>query len=249
MSQYDTIGARYASMEDLPARAVEKLSILNILGDVRGLRCLDLACGLGRWSEFLVKQGAAHVTGVDLSEGMITSAKAGLDKMPDEERRKIAYHAGDCGKPMAVPNGPFDLAFSVYFFNYAGTYEEMLGMWTNIYLNLKPGGRMVALTVNTFVGWDVPFDEQYGISAVATAKTDEGGWKCHISAHTQPEKIEFDVFHYNHKFYERAAEEAGMRELTWRSHVLPKGDGRPEGYWDVFNLRPHCALLTATRPA
>ncbi|KAI7204041.1 hypothetical protein KC352_g18597 [Hortaea werneckii] len=167
--------------------------------------------------------------------------------MPDEERRKIAYYAGDCGKPMAVPNGPFDLAFSVYFFNYAGTYEEMLGMWKNIYLNLKPGGRMVALTVNTFVGWDVPFDDRYGISAVATAKTDEGGWKCHISAHTQPEKIEFDVFHYSYKFYERAAEEAGMRELTWRSHVLPE-DGRPEGYWEVFNLRPHCALLTAIRP-
>ena len=40
-----------------------------------------------------------------------------------------------------------------------------------------------------------------------------------------------------------------MEELRWRSHVFPKEGERPEGFWDVYNLRPHFSLLTARRPA
>ena len=246
MSQYDAIGTLYASMEDLPARAVENVSIKRVLGDVRGLKCLDLACGLGRWSHFLVHEGASHVTGIDLSEGMVKHAKDDLSKLPEAERTKIEYHVADCGEPVAAPGAPFDLAFSVYFLNYAANYQELLGMFKNIYANLKSGGRMVALTINTFVGMDDAFDNKYGVSAEAIARTEEGGWKCRITGYTKPEPIVFENYHYGRAFYEKAATEAGLQEVTWRSHVLPVDD-RPDGYWDVFTLRPHFALLTARK--
>ncbi|KAK4546601.1 hypothetical protein LTR36_001818 [Oleoguttula mirabilis] len=247
MSQYDSIGARYKSMSDLPAQAPEKPSVLNVLGDVKGLNCLDLACGLGRWSHMLVEEGAAHVTGVDISEGMIASARETLCNLPEVQRSKMEFHVQDCSKPFAAPDGPFDLVLAVWFLNYASCYEEMLMMWRNVHDNLKPGGRFVALTSNGFCGLELPYDGRYGVSAAALGKTEEGGWKCKVTAFTFPEEVAFENFHYPHVFYERAAAEAGMAEVSWRSHVVPADDGRLAGFWDVYNLRPHFSLLTAKK--
>ncbi|CAJ2505588.1 Uu.00g129820.m01.CDS01 [Anthostomella pinea] len=246
-TQYDAIGQKYKSMSDLPSQAPEKPSVLNVLGDVEGLNCLDLACGLGRWSHTLLEQGAAHVTGIDISAGMIDSARASLRDLPESQRAKVDFQVGDCGKPFAAPHGPFDVTLGVWFLNYASNYEEMASMWQNIAANLKPGGRFVALTSNPFVGLEAPFDDRYGIDLTTLGRTEEGGWKCRVTGYTQPEPVEFENYHQPEEVYERAAAEAGMQNLTWRSHVLPN-DGRPEGYWDVYNLRPHYSLLTAVKP-
>lgn len=246
-TQYDKIGARYKSMSDLPAQAPEKPSVLKVLGDVKGLNCLDLACGLGRWSHVLLEQGAAHVTGIDISEGMIKSAQESLHGLSDEDKVKVDFQVGDCGKVFAASGGPFDLVLAVWFLNYASCYKEMLAMWQNVHANLKPGGRFVALTSNAFIALDGPFDDRYGINITTLEKTEEGGWKCRVTGYTQPEPVEFENYHMPREIYERSAAEAGMQQLTWRSHTLPD-DGRPEGYWDVYDLRPHYCLLTAVKP-
>jgi len=46
----------------------------GILGDVSGLRILDVGCGTGRWSIRLAKMGGI-VTGIDISQEMIELAK------------------------------------------------------------------------------------------------------------------------------------------------------------------------------
>lgn len=248
MSQYDSIGARYKSMSDLPAQAPEKPSVLKVLGDIKGLKCLDLACGLGRWSHLLVEQGAAHVTGIDISESMIVSARETFSTLPEGYRSKTEFHVGDCTKPFAARGEPFGLVLAVWFLNYASCYDELLSMWRNVHANLEPGGRFVALTSNGFCGLEQPFDERYGVSAKSLGKTEEGGWKCRVTAFTQPEEVSFENFHLPNHLYERAAAEAGMVDLRWRSHTLPVDDGRPDGFWDVYNLRPHFSLLTAKKP-
>lgn len=233
-------------MSDLPCQAPEKPSVLRVLGNVEGLNCLDLACGLGRWSHVLIEQGAAHVTGVDISEGMIKNANETLSALP-EASSKTEFHAGDCSRPFEAPGGPFDLVLAVWFLNYASSYDELLAMWKNVYANTKPGGRFVALTSNTFCGLEGPFDDRYGIKITVLDKRGENGWKCRVTGYTKPDLVEFENYHLPHDVYERAAAEAGMEGLTWRSHTLPD-DGRPESFWDVYNLRPHFCLLTARRP-
>ena len=68
----------------MPCAAVELPSVLAVLGDVRGLNCLDLACGLGYWSQLLVEKGAAHVVGVDISEAMLSAARETLRRLPGD---------------------------------------------------------------------------------------------------------------------------------------------------------------------
>ncbi|KAK5127959.1 hypothetical protein LTR85_005076 [Meristemomyces frigidus] len=179
---------------------------------------------------------------------MIASARETLTSLPEQQRSKMEFYAGDCSKPITAAGGPFDLVLAVWFLNYASCYDEMLQMWRNIYANLRPGGRLVALTSNGFCGLELPFDDRYGLSATSLGKTEDGGWKCRVTALTQPEEVSFENFHYPHEVYERAAAQAGMEDLRWRSHVVPVDDGRPEGFWDVYNLRPHFSLVTATRP-
>ena len=47
----------------------------DILGDISGLRTLDVGCGTGRWSVQMSKMGAI-VTGIDLSKEMIKILQA-----------------------------------------------------------------------------------------------------------------------------------------------------------------------------
>jgi len=62
-------------LDDVPFRRdVEVPSVLSVLGDVAGLRVLDLGCGSGIYPRLLARRGAS-VTGLDQSPGMIEQAR------------------------------------------------------------------------------------------------------------------------------------------------------------------------------
>jgi len=54
---------------------VEAYSFFKELGDVKGLRVLDLACGNGHYTRQIYERGAKEVAGVDVSSEMIKLAK------------------------------------------------------------------------------------------------------------------------------------------------------------------------------
>ena len=55
--------------------------IFDILGDIKGLSVLDLACGQGYLSRILARKGAS-VIGVDLSEKMLEIARDSEESEP-----------------------------------------------------------------------------------------------------------------------------------------------------------------------
>lgn len=57
--------------------------IAGRLGDVRGKRVLDVACGLGEWLDLLARRGAI-VSGIDISERAVSACRAYL---PDADIR------------------------------------------------------------------------------------------------------------------------------------------------------------------
>lgn len=58
-----------------PTGGVRKLDIPIPVDAIRGKRCLDLGCGMGRWTRVMQKLGAAEVVSVDASESAIESAR------------------------------------------------------------------------------------------------------------------------------------------------------------------------------
>jgi malonyl-CoA O-methyltransferase len=60
--------------EHNPLIALEQSITLDLIGDVHGLRVLDVGCGTGRYCELLTKKGAT-VVGIDPSKKMLERAK------------------------------------------------------------------------------------------------------------------------------------------------------------------------------
>lgn len=74
---------------------------LEILGNLRNKRILDLACGQGYFSKILADKGA-HVIGVDLSEKLIEKAKEKFN------HRNIQFLVRDAADMHGIKSNQFD---------------------------------------------------------------------------------------------------------------------------------------------
>ena len=143
MAEYDSIAADYKKSKFAPWRiAVEVHSLFNLLGDIRGARVLDLACGDGIYSRRLRERGAARVVGVDLSAGMIDLARAEETARP----LGIDYHVG-AAQDLELGE-TFDIVFAAYLLNYARSLDELAAFAGAITKHLRPGGRFVGINNN-----------------------------------------------------------------------------------------------------
>ncbi|KAF2876043.1 S-adenosyl-L-methionine-dependent methyltransferase [Massariosphaeria phaeospora] len=256
-TQYDQIGTRYNGMHELPAVEPERPSVVAALGDVRGKRCLDLACGTGRYTALLSSLGATSVHAFDISPVMIAGA---LASYPASTHPTLHFAVADCSKPSTLPLAPsaFDIVFAGWFLNYAGTEAELTNMFRVIAQQLAhtSDARFVGLTTNAhdkcmrepktgFYGLDVKvLEERY----VAPDTGEEVGIRARVVAHTEP-VVQFDVFQFRAEVYERCARQAGLW-LEWREAVVPRGEGaraREEGYWDGWLERPTFEVVVAGR--
>ena len=76
MEAYDGIAEEYRDSKQLPFRDhLERYTLFQLLGDVRGKTVLDMACGEGFHTRLLKRAGASEVTGGDISAEMIQLAQ------------------------------------------------------------------------------------------------------------------------------------------------------------------------------
>ena len=103
-TNYDAIAEQYKRSKLAPWRThIECFTLLETIGDVRGKAVLDVACGEGFYTRMLRLRGAAEITGVDLSEGMVALAR----RQEAESPLGIEYLVGD-GRDLRLPR-QFDL--------------------------------------------------------------------------------------------------------------------------------------------
>jgi ubiquinone/menaquinone biosynthesis C-methylase UbiE len=76
----------------------------RVIGDVGGLRVLEIACGNGRLARRMARHGA-KVTAVDASEGMVLRAR----KREAEDPTGTEYHLADAAGLGTLADGSFDL--------------------------------------------------------------------------------------------------------------------------------------------
>lgn len=138
---------------DLWHRTLIDPPLLRLVGEVSGMRVLDLACGNGYLSRRFARQGAV-VTGVDANAPIIERARA----REAQEPLGISYHVSDAARLELLEDDSFDLVVSnmalMDIENAAGAIQEVSRV-------LRPKGRFVASLshpcfdkVNTS-GWDI----------------------------------------------------------------------------------------------
>ncbi|QRK13304.1 class I SAM-dependent methyltransferase [Archangium violaceum] len=115
------------------AGAPEWPALRALLPDVKDLRVVDLGCGFGWFCRWARENGAAHVLGLDLSEKMLTRARA------ETSDDALTYRRTDLER-LELPEGPFDLAFSSLALHYVEDLERLLA---TVHRGLAPGGWFV----------------------------------------------------------------------------------------------------------
>lgn len=100
---YDQWSAFY-DRDDIPLAVLEEPVVDATLGEIAGLKIIDLGCGTGRQTIRLAEKGA-KVIGVDQSSGML--GKALLKKHPN-----ASFLEADLHQPLPFPDGDFDWVVS-----------------------------------------------------------------------------------------------------------------------------------------
>ena len=121
---------------DLWHRTLIDPPLLHLVGEVSGMRLLDLACGNGYLSRRFARQGAT-VTAVDANAPLIERARA----REAQEPLGITYHVADAAHLWMLEDGAFDLVVCnmalMDIENAAGAIQEVARV-------LRSKGRFVA---------------------------------------------------------------------------------------------------------
>jgi 2-polyprenyl-3-methyl-5-hydroxy-6-metoxy-1,4-benzoquinol methylase len=113
--------------------------VLDLCEPLKNLNVLDIGCGEGYVGRQILKRGAQHVDGIDISDNMIANAK---QIQENENIQNATYKAMDVSDFKADKKEKYDLIIAMFLFNYLTIEETQATMEKAIQL-LKPGGYLI----------------------------------------------------------------------------------------------------------
>ena len=244
-TNYDPIAEQYKRSKLAPWRShIECHTLFEIVGDVKGLAVVDIACGEGFYTRLLRHRGAARATGVDLSQGMIDLAR----KQEAAEPLGIDYRVGDGRALDLAPE--YDLAVAGYLLNYARNREELGDMCASVARCLKPGGRFVTVNSNPALDFSrAPSYRRYGFETSVAGPWREGApitWTFHLE---DGGTFSIENYYLSVAAHEDALRQAGFRTIRWhRPGVAPDGAaGHAPDFWKAFLDSPPVTFIECVK--
>ncbi|MDX2031195.1 MAG: methyltransferase domain-containing protein [Blastocatellia bacterium] len=127
--EFDASGRREMEILVLP-----ELALLTGGRDPRGLRLLEIGCGIGRMTKHLAAIfGEVHST--DVSGEMIAKARARLQALSN-----VRFHETSGVDFAALPDDSFDAVFSAYVFQHVPGKEVIVSNIRDAFRVARPGG-------------------------------------------------------------------------------------------------------------
>ena len=245
VTDYDQnrIAEQYQQAKAQPWRLrTETHSFLKLIGDVKGKRVLDVACGEGHFTRMLRAAGAAEVVGIDISERMIDLAR-------EQEARQplgIEYRVEDARA--VVGQADFDLVVAAWLLVYAQTRTDLVQMCRGLASRLRSGGRLVTLVNNPAVyDFDpLPDYRKYGFMLSLADRAFEGA-PTKVILLLEDSTLEIENYYMPIAAYGSALTQTGFRDFAVHTpEVSPAPDDEP-GYWDEFVRYPSFVLLDSVK--
>lgn len=138
--QYDTNANR--------TRDMEAQALRTVLADIPFARCLEIGCGTGKNTEWLV-QRATHITAVDFSEGMLGKAREKIGSPC------VQFVQADILAPWDFADGPYDLV----------TFSLVLEHIADLRPIFQKAAQALAAGGHLYVGELHPFKQYAGTKA------------------------------------------------------------------------------------
>ncbi len=235
MTEYDKIAEKYSKKDE--DRRAKKYSLtptfFKLLGNLKGKTVLDLACGSGYFTRLIKEKGASEVIGVDISEQMIKLAEQKEKHNP----LGIKYLIYDVLKLPKL--GEFDIVVGSLLLHYSKTKEEIKKMCENIYKNLKPGGKFVALNNNP----DNPISKHKEYDSIVTAKEPvKEGYPLTITLFVNGEEsCSFVNYYWKKQTYNEIFKKVGFKNIIWQKMVVSEEGLKKFGkdFWENYSEDAH----------
>jgi toxoflavin synthase len=244
MTDYEAIAHAYRESKRLPIKQYsEEFTFFQVLGSVRGLAVLDVACGDGYYTRAIKRQGAARVIGVDSSPTMITLAQREEEAHP----LGIASVVGEA-ETMDVL-GVFDLITAAYLLVHATSRDQLAAMCQAVVKQLRLGGRFVALTINPqLVPAPLLCIEHYRSGVTVQGPLREGA-PLDVTMLTASGPLHLRNYYWSRDTYESVLHQAGFDKIVWHAmQVSAEGfETYGSAYWQDYLTHPHIVVLDAQR--
>jgi SAM-dependent methyltransferase len=127
-------------------------SSARLLGDLAGMRVLEIGCGGGQGSRWVAGRGAA-VVGTDVSAGMLDQARR-INATVTDARQRVPLLQCD-GADLPFADASFDVVFTAYgVVPFVADSARVMAEAARV---LRPGGRFVFSTTHP-IRWAMPDD-------------------------------------------------------------------------------------------
>ncbi|MCX6761736.1 MAG: class I SAM-dependent methyltransferase [Candidatus Moranbacteria bacterium] len=222
-SMYDANSEEYATAAKRELRELTlSPSLIEHLGDLSGKRVLDIGCGTGNSSRLTLSCGAREVTGIDISEKEIITARE------IDNGKMIAYFVGNAIDDLSNL-GKFDLVTAVLSVHYCTDKGMLEKLFSNVQKVLKPGGEFLAVVV--------PFAEYDGYGVIISSPTGQEGELSNVSLlDFQGHKfLDFDDIYWSEKTYQEVLEKIGF-SVEWLPCIVAEEGIQKygESFWKKF---------------
>ncbi|MEM9456666.1 MAG: class I SAM-dependent methyltransferase [Myxococcota bacterium] len=241
---------RYRNIAPLPIRRhPERDGLLGAVGDVRGQRVIDVACGDGLYAREWRRAGAREVVGVDLSVDMIERGRC----KESHEPLGIAYHVGDARNLRELAEredlGIFDVATAAWLLVYAETRGDLRAMCRSLASIVRPGGRFVHVArAQSFSARHAERYATYGLSCEVREKTTEYV-RCRVVFEADRESLRLENTDWSRQVLASALEEAEFTDVRFEPVPISTDAiaAMGEAYWADYVAHPILEVLSATR--
>jgi ubiquinone/menaquinone biosynthesis C-methylase UbiE len=212
-ARYDEFADFYAEFapdeyDDPPMR-----SLLELIGEVKGLRLLDLACGNGRLTREAARR-RARVTGIDISSALIAKART-RERL---EPLGITYESMDAASPEALAGDVFDGVICSFGLS---DIDDLAGAVATVSRVLHPGGFFAFSMLHPcFPG--SPANQASPSWPAGRGYYDEGWWRSPMPAHGIRPRVGS-----NHRMLSTYVNAFARNELVMDAMVEPQ----PPTHW------------------
>lgn len=202
----------------------ERPAIISMLPDVAGKRVLDVGCGSGPISDWVVSRGAAQAVGFDASAAMVRLAQ-------QKQIERATFQVADLARPLDfLADASFDLAVASLVLHYLREWVEPLRELRRV---LKPQGVLVLST-------------HHPASDIALSATGNYFGTELLEERWRMDDREFDVRFWRRPLTDMfsAFEEAGFSVLTFlEPQPLPECRSQFPEAWQKLTTRPGFAFF------
>jgi ubiquinone/menaquinone biosynthesis C-methylase UbiE len=226
--QYDEMAVEYAADNATSAYNAfyERPATMALLGNVAGLRALEVGCGPGVLTSWLVDQGAS-VTAMDVSPAMLDLARKSVGDRAD-------LVLADLAAPLPFETADFDIVVASLVLHYVRDWKAALGELRRV---LSPQGALVFSTHHPTMDWMLSSPDDYFAVKQVTDTWSKGGRDFAVSFWRRPLTAMCEAIAAAGFVIERLVEPAPLPELAQRNPHANE-EIRTSPRFLFFRLRP-----------